>query len=280
VLAAAVVSKLAAAGESRASLRVFGLRRASVRTATWICILLAESLLAALLVARVPGVPAAAAALMLVFAIALVLALARGRAGAPCGCFGGRSRIGLFAVVRALLLAAAVAIAPTLDGVRPSPQTWLAAGLVLALAGVVALVAAVLALAREVGELRLSVGPQSALSIEGEGPQLGSRLALVDRFERPLMLALAVFSSETCPLCHALDPAVRLVGREPGVSLERFDERADAEVWRELAIPGAPFAVALDGAGIVLAKGTFNTLAQLEGILAAAERRRLEPVDA
>jgi hypothetical protein len=58
------------------------------------------------------------------------------------------------------------------------------------------------------------------------------------------------------------------------VTVEIFDEVADADVWRELAIPGSPFAVALDGAGVVLAKGTFNNLAQLESVLATAERRR------
>ncbi len=39
-------------------------------------------------------------------------------------------------------------------------------------------------------------------------------------------------------------------------------------------IPGSPHAVALDPQGTVLAKGTFNSLAQLESILAAGERRR------
>jgi hypothetical protein len=39
-------------------------------------------------------------------------------------------------------------------------------------------------------------------------------------------------------------------------------------------VPGSPYAVALDADGTVLAKGTFNNLAQLESILAAGERRR------
>ena len=39
-------------------------------------------------------------------------------------------------------------------------------------------------------------------------------------------------------------------------------------------MPGSPFAVALDADGTVLAKGTFNTGAQLESVLATAERRR------
>ena len=43
-----------------------------------------------------------------------------------------------------------------------------------------------------------------------------------------------------------------------------------------LAIPGAPYAIALERDGTVGAKGTFNNLAQLESILATAERRRRE----
>ena len=39
-------------------------------------------------------------------------------------------------------------------------------------------------------------------------------------------------------------------------------------------MPGSPFVVAIDTDGTVLAKGTFNTGAQLETVLAAAERRR------
>ena len=39
-------------------------------------------------------------------------------------------------------------------------------------------------------------------------------------------------------------------------------------------VPGSPFAVAIGGDGTVLAKGTFNTGAQLESVLATAERRR------
>ena len=52
-----------------------------------------------------------------------------------------------------------------------------------------------------------------------------------------------------------------------------FDEHRDAEVWRALDIPGAPYAVAFGRDGTVLAKGTFNTLPQLESVLGTAERR-------
>ena len=56
--------------------------------------------------------------------------------------------------------------------------------------------------------------------------------------------------------------------------LRRFDEVEDADAWALADVPGSPFAVAVGADGIVLAKGTFNSGAQLESVLAAAERRR------
>jgi hypothetical protein len=90
----------------------------------------------------------------------------------------------------------------------------------------------------------------------------------------PGRLALAVFSSEGCQMCRALAPAVAALGRDPRVVLREFDEVRDADAWAAADVPGSPFAVALDADGTVLAKGTFNTGAQLESVLGAAERRR------
>jgi hypothetical protein len=125
--------------------------------------------------------------------------------------------------------------------------------------------------------LRLRLGPAAALEIPEEGPELGARSDLVaQRFElgRDAELAVAVFVSDGCHVCHALEPALRSLASDPLVAVETFEEVADAPVWNELAIPGSPFAVAFDRAGAVLAKGTFNNLAQLESVLATAERRR------
>ena len=75
-------------------------------------------------------------------------------------------------------------------------------------------------------------------------------------------------------MCRALRPAIDAFGRDPRIVLRSFDEVADAAAWAAADVPGSPFAVALDADGTVLAKGTFNTGAQLESVLAAAERRR------
>ena len=87
-----------------------------------------------------------------------------------------------------------------------------------------------------------------------------------------------VFTSEGCRVCRGLEPAIAALAGHPAVAIETFDEVADRGVWSELRIPGSPFAVALDPDGTVLAKGTFNNLAQLESVLATAERRRPELV--
>jgi hypothetical protein len=166
---------------------------------------------------------------------------------------------------------------PVLPRREPSTQGWLAIGLAGALAGLAALTMVVLALAREVGMLRLAVPHAGALEIAHEGPEIGARSGLASAFAgdlRPGRLGLAVFTSEGCGLCRALAPAIARFGAHPGVALRTFDERADAGVWAAADVPGSPFAVALDADGTVLAKGTFNTGAQLESVLAAAERRR------
>jgi hypothetical protein len=71
-----------------------------------------------------------------------------------------------------------------------------------------------------------------------------------------------------------VEPALEALAREPVLSVRVLEEAGDAATWRELQVPGSPYAVALDLDGTVLAKGSFNTLAQLESVLATAERRR------
>ncbi len=133
-----------------------------------------------------------------------------------------------------------------------------------------------LALARELGLLRMRVGPASALEISHEGPEVGSRTEIAADIEgiETKELGLAVFTSSGCHICEAMRPAVDSIAAHPAVAVGRFDEVAHGDAWLALDVPGSPYAVALDRQGTVLAKGTFNNLAQLESILAAGERRR------
>jgi Methylamine utilisation protein MauE len=272
VLLVAAAAKLRAGRSARDALRSYRIESARARAALWVAAIMLEAALGVALAVGARGAAEAAAGLMGLFAVALVAAIASGLTGKPCGCFGGRSKIGWPAVARTALLAAALTALPFLPRAEPSTDAWLATGLVAALLALAALAVFVLALARELGELRLAVAPQAALSLEHEGPELGSRIGLIERFERAAPLAVAVFTSPGCALCTALEPSLRLVASDPEVELELFDEEADAEAWRELAIPGSPYAVVLSADGDVLAKGTFNSLYQLESLLAHATR--------
>jgi hypothetical protein len=272
LLVASAAAKLAAGRSSRDALRSYGIRWPRARAGLWGGAIVAEAALGVAVAAGMRGAAEAAAGLLLVFALALAAAILSGRAGAPCGCFGARSRIGWPAFARTVLLAAAFAAVAFAPDTTLSTEAWLGVGLALALAGLGALTVAVLALARELGELRLAVAPQAALSLEHEGPELGGRVGLIERFERQAPLAVAVFTSPGCALCRALEPSLRLVANDPEVELELFDEEADAEAWAALAVPGSPYAVVLAPDGEVLAKGTFNSLFQLESLLAHATR--------
>jgi hypothetical protein len=268
VLLAAALGKALAGRSARDALRSYGVADARLRALVWAGAIAAEAGLAVAVAADLPGAPLAAAGLLAVFALAQVVAIARGRAGAPCGCFGGRARIGWPGVARTGFLAAAFAVLPFLPDAEPSTEAWLGIGLGIALIGLAALGVALLALARELGELRLAIVPQGALSLDHEGPELGGRVALIERFERHTPVALAVFTSPNCSLCAALEPSLRLLANDPEVELRLFDEEADADAWEALAVPGSPYGVVLAPDGEVLAKGTFNSLYQLESLLA------------
>jgi hypothetical protein len=275
VLLAAAAAKLADPRRSRAGLGTFGVRSARAQRAALPALVAVELGLAAGVGAGSAVAARLAAALMAAFALALAWALRSGRAGEPCGCFGARSTVTPRAVARAVALACALAAVPFVPEGEMSADAWLATGLAAALAAVTALAVIVMALAREVGMLRLALGPQTALEVPHEGPELGGRTRLEEHLavRAPAQLGLAVFTSEGCSLCERLRPAIELLRSDAFVTVETFDEVGDAEVWRALDVPGSPFAVAVDREGTALAKGTFNSLAQLEGLLATAERR-------
>ena len=276
VLAASAIAKLASPA-AREGLETFGVRDRRLGLVVWVTLIATELAIAAGVAAGVDAFAIAGALLMLAFSGVLVTALARGRGGSPCACFGARSKVSPAAVARNLLIAAGLGVVPLVPADEPSTEGWLAIGLVVALCAIAGLAVAVLALAREVGLLRLRLGPGSALEIPEEGPELGSRTEIAERFDvdHRTRLALAVFTSAGCHVCQGLGPSIELLRGEPDLAVEVFDELTDAEVWSALDVPGSPYAVALGPEGTVLAKGTFNNLAQLESVVATAERRSL-----
>lgn len=278
VLLGSAGAKLATPARTRAALATYGLRSQHVRALAWSGAVTLEIALGVAVAAGLDGAAYGAAALMLAFAALLARALRQGRAGQPCGCLGARSRVTPLALGRTLLLVGAFALLPAVPHARVTTSGWLALGLGVALVAIAVLAVLLLALAREVGELRLAIPPQLPLEIDGEGPPRGSRVALVDRFmpQPSARLALAVFSSDGCPMCRALEPAVAALRRDPLLAVEVFDELRDAGVWGELKIPGSPYAVVLALDGTVLAQGTFNGARQLEALVATGEARDRE----
>jgi hypothetical protein len=279
VLAGAAFAKLAAPRASIAAMASFGFERGPLRPIAWAGLIAIEIGLGVAVALGSDSAAYLASGLMLLFAALTASALLRGKAGAPCACFGPRSKVSWLGVLRNLALAAGFALIPVVDWGTVSTDAWLgiAAGAALLASG--GLTIAVLALAREVGMLRLQLGTQGALEIAGEGPEVGSHAAsLASRLAVPAAngtprFGLAVFSSEGCHLCQTLSPAIENVANDPLVTVGVFDEVADAALWRDLGVPGSPFAIATDDGGTVLAKGTFNNLAQLESVLATAARR-------
>lgn len=275
VLAGAALAKLNSPRESIAALDSFGFGEGPMRPIAWAALIAIELALAVAVILGSDVAAYAAAGLMLLFAALTTGALLRGRAGAPCPCFGPHSRVTWLGVLRNLGLAAGFVLIALIDTASLSTDAWLGIAVGVALIACAGLGIAVLALAREVGMLRLQVGTQGALEIAGEGPEIGSLATdLAARISRNgADLRLAVFTSEGCHICQTLLPAIENVARDPHVAVAMFDEAAEAELWQSLKIPGSPFALALDPDGTVLAKGTFNNLAQLESVLATAERR-------
>ena len=278
VLAGASLAKLASPASSRAAMATFGIDGRRAQAIAWALLIACELGLAAGVIAGSATAAYLAAALMATFAATMVGAILRGRAGAPCACFGARSTVGWLAVARNAALAAAFAALPALPADTCPPTSGSASG----------------------SPWRSSPAPGSRSPCSrsrarsdccgcGWVPGARSRSprrargcsptrALIGRFspEPEASLALAVFVSAGCHVCHSLEPSIRALANDPRVAVATFDEVADAAVWGELGIPGSPFAIALDLEGLVLAKGTFNNLAQLESVLAAAERRRAE----
>ncbi|MDO8213869.1 MauE/DoxX family redox-associated membrane protein [Conexibacter sp. CPCC 206217] len=282
ILLASAGAKLVRPTAAQAALATYGLDAPRTRVVVWGAAIVAEVALAVGVALGSAVAAWGAAALMACFAILLLRALRSGRGGEPCGCFGARSRVSGAAVARAALLALAFVTLPFVPAVDPAATGWLAIGLGVALAGLLALGALVVALAREVGELRLALGPQPALEIPGEGPPLGVRVALIERFapgERA-RFAVAVFTSAGCSMCQALAPSVALLANDPLLTVLTFDEYEEAAAWRALEIPGSPYAVVLGLDGSVLAQGTFNALRQLESLVATAAARERELLEA
>lgn len=268
ILVWAALSKATSRDAER--LAPYGIPR-SVRGLAYWLLAATEAALGILLLVGVPLAPLAALGLGGVFIAALVSARLRGIRRLDCGCFGSKERSVEFLVARAVGFTGLAALAAfPVDAGSPSRDTVVFAALAALGVAVVALAALVLALYRQVGILTLRVGPGVALEIAEEGPSLGEQAPLLEGLlgTGP---ELAVFFSPGCRLCRQLAPAVRALGRE-GIDVQVVYEHEDPETFERWDVPGTPFAVHVVD-GIVAAKGTVNTLEQLEQLVTVGTER-------
>jgi methylamine dehydrogenase accessory protein MauD len=174
---------------------------------------------------------------------------------------------------------------------------------VLLWVAVVALTAVVLALVRQIGVLHERVFPVGALVTPG-GPRVGAAApapaAVRDLAGRPVALGgpdpdgartLLFFVSPTCPVCKTLLPVVldlaraerppaRVVLASDGDPAEHraFVARAgladvpyvlSSELGVLYQVAKLPYAVLIDGAGVLRAKGLVNTREHVESLFEA-----------
>jgi hypothetical protein len=195
----------------------------------------------------------------------------RGIRRLDCGCFGSKER----SVEALLLRAAAFTALAVLGGLSvelttPPRDTLVVIALATLAVAVIVLGALVLGLYRQVGVLTLRLGPGVALELAEEGPVLGDAAPELPDLEGTGP-ELAVFFSPGCRLCRQLAPAVRALARD-GLPVHVVYENEEPETLERWAVPGTPFAVHVVD-GIVVAKGTVNTLEQLEQLLALGAER-------
>jgi hypothetical protein len=273
LLAVAAATKIARPGAWRAALGAY--RWVPARGAVAWAVPAAEAAVAAGLLGGRGWALWCAAALIAAFTVVLAAELASGRRPPACGCFPFARPPGRLTLVRNVALAAAAVAAGA--GVRPVLGTtfWEASYAALWLA-VVLLAALVLSLTRQVGVLHLRLGPRGALEEEGVGPPLGARVDH-DRLPRDGRAVLVAFTSAGCPMCRQIVPGLPAIARTPGLAVVHaaYEDADGPEVHEAFAVPGTPFAVYVDPRGVVAAKGTVNTLEQLEGLVEAGRTRSI-----
>jgi Thioredoxin domain/Methylamine utilisation protein MauE len=268
ILLWAAAAKLAARDPSR--LEPYGIPPA-LRAPGYFGLALIEAAVGALLLVRVSAAVFAAIGLGVLFTLALARVRARGIRRLDCGCFGAKERSTDVLIARALAFTGLAALAASsLTVSTPSRDALVFAAVAVLAVAVVVLGALVLALYRQVGVLTLRVGPGVALELAEEGPPAAEPAPELDGLagSGPELVA---FFSEGCRLCRELAPAVRALARDGlPVRVVYEDDEPDAfERWR---VPGTPFAVHVVN-GTVAAKGTVNTLEQLEELVSLGVAR-------
>lgn len=160
-----------------------------------------------------------------------------------------------------------------------------------------------LALLRQVGVLHERIAPMGALTLD-RGPKEGENAPLFDvtdlRRHAPFKVGgaraksmLLFFLSPTCPVCKKLLPVVKSIAQaeapwlevvlssdgEPAEHerfiraqhLEAFPYLLSADIGMTYRIGKLPYAVLIDEAGVIRAKGLINTREHLESLIEAKQ---------
>ena len=254
-------------------LTAYGLPARYARETAW-AVMAAEAVVGLLLILGVamPFPAYAAVALGVVFLAALGQARLRGVERLRCGCFGASEGKTDHLLIRAGAFTALALVAALGGGLElsASSDTVVAAVLVLLSGAVVLLTLLVLALYRQVGVLTLRIGPRVPFELAEEGPQLGDAAPPLDGL-RGRRAEVVFFFSSTCSLCRQLSPGVAALARQ-GLSVRVVEEELEEDAFKRWNVPGTPFVVHLVD-GVVAAKGTVNTLEELETLLDTGRAR-------
>ncbi len=167
---------------------------------------------------------------------------------------------------------------------------------------VLALLLAVVALARQVGILYERIAPMGALMMD-TGPKVGDAVPAVDLLDlagRAVGIGragetstLLFFLSPTCPVCKKLLPILKGIGQSERswlrivlasdgerpehesffrkAKLDQFPYVLSTDLGMTFRISKLPYAVLIDDAGRVRAKGLVNSREQLESLFTAKE---------
>jgi uncharacterized membrane protein YphA (DoxX/SURF4 family) len=219
-----------------------------------------------------PASAYAAVALGVVFVAALAFAWLRGVERLRCGCFGASEGRTTHLLLRAggfTALALLAAFGGRID-LSVSADTLIVGALVVLSLAVIGLTLLVLALYRQVGVLTLRIGPRVPFEIAEEGPELGSRAPELDGL-RGRRAEVVFFFSTTCRLCRQLGAGVAALARQ-GLAVRVVEEEQEEEAFKRWNVPGTPFVVHVVE-GVVVAKGTVNTLEELESLLDTGRAR-------
>jgi uncharacterized membrane protein YphA (DoxX/SURF4 family) len=270
VLLWAALAKLRRHRDVPGWLAAYGAPRALASPLAW-ALIAAEAVAGVLLLADVSGAAYAALALGGLFVIALAGARARGVERLRCGCFGASEGRTTLLLLRALVFTGLAALAAW-GGETGSPDrdTLVLVALGVLAAAVAALTLLVLALYRQVGVLSLRLAPRVALELAEEGPPVAEQAPALERLERR-GAELVVFASANCRLCRQLAPGISALARE-GLAVRVVKEEVEPDAFERWNVPGTPFAVHVVD-GLVAAKGTVNTLEEVDGLLATGAGR-------